>query len=95
MWSQTPQFDLFLKSKDDVGIEMNVHHGIIKSLDFDDARFPIVVQEKLRAILLGQKLHEIRGWTSFLQHHLQTWDSRDKALAARLDEIFPSLISEL
>ena len=62
MWSQTPQFDLLLDSSDDIGIDMNVRHGIIKSLDFKDSGMSIEAQEELRGVLVEQKLQDIRGW---------------------------------
>jgi lipoate-protein ligase A len=31
MWSQTPRFNLMLDPKDDIGLQMEVHHGVIKS----------------------------------------------------------------
>jgi hypothetical protein len=48
MWSQTPQFDLLLDKPDDIGIDMNVHHGIIKSLELKRSRLTKKTQDSLR-----------------------------------------------
>lgn len=89
MWSQTPQFDLQLDSKDDIGIDMNVHHGIIKSLSFKDSRFSMEAQEDLRNALVDQKMQDIRSWASFLQDRLKIWDHTTAAVAERLDVLIP------
>lgn len=89
MWSQTPQFDLSLGSSGDIGIDMNVHHGIIKSLEFTNDRISKDVQEDLHNVLADQKLQDIGAWASFLQGRLKSWDSQVAALATRLDEIIP------
>lgn len=89
MWSQTPQFDLLPDSSDDVGICMNVHHGIIKSLDFRNDSIPRKTQEELRDLLVGQKLQDIGSWKPFLQHRLRRWDDPVAKMAKRLDEILP------
>lgn len=89
MWSQTPQFDVSLDSSDDIGIDMNVHHGIIKSLDFKDSRMSTAVQHDLRSILVQEKLQDIADWESFLQDRLQSWDDQTVQFAQRLEAIMP------
>jgi lipoate-protein ligase A len=89
MWSQTPQFDVLLNTPNDVGITMNVHHGIIKSLELKYSRLSPKVQEQLRAALVEQKLQDISNWTAFLQHRLTHPDDRTAAIAKRLDELVP------
>ena len=89
MWSQTPQFDLSLDPSDDVGIGMNVHHGIIKSLEFKDSRIAVETQDDLRQVLLQQKLQDIGEWEPFLQDRLKTWDEPLAQLAKRLDTVLP------
>ena len=89
MWSQTPQFDLLLDPNHDIGIDMNVHHGTIKSLDFKASHLSTGTQQDLRNALVGQKLQDIRDWTQFLEDRLPTWDERSTAVARRLDELMP------
>lgn len=89
MWSQTPQFDLLLDSDSDVGISMNVHHGIIKSLEFNNDSIPRKTLEELRDVLLGQKLQDIGRWEPFLQRRLRRWDKPVAKMAKRLDEVLP------
>jgi lipoate-protein ligase A len=89
MWSQTPQFDLLLNASDDVGIDMNVHHGIIKSLDFKDSRVSSKMQDEMAAALVGQKLQDIHQWTTFLQDRVGRLDNQTSAIAKRLDRLLP------
>jgi lipoate-protein ligase A len=89
MWSQTPQFDLLLDASDDVGITMNVHHGIIKSLELKHSRLSPKTQEEMRAALTEQKLQDIPDWTAFLQDRLRHQDDRTVKIAKRLDELIP------
>ncbi|CAO2658530.1 Nn.00g062530.m01.CDS01 [Neocucurbitaria sp. VM-36] len=89
MWSQTPQFDLLLDPHDDIGIEMNVHHGIIKSVDFKSSYMSTEAQQDLRNALVDQKLQDIHNWTQFLENRLQTWDERSASVARRLNELMP------
>lgn len=90
MWSQTPQFNLLLEAQNDIGIDMNVHHGVIKSLDFDSSsEIPEALREDLRRVLVGQRLQDIREWNSFLKTRLRTWDGRSSIFADRLERLLP------
>jgi lipoate-protein ligase A len=89
MWSQTPQFDLSLDSVDDIGIDMNVHHGVIKSLTFKDARISKEHQEVLQEALVDHKLQDIRNWTEHLQSCATHWDEDLATFARRLDTVMP------
>lgn len=89
MWSQTPQFDVDLSGTGDVGLHMNVQHGIIKSLDLNNVEFADELREDLQGVLVGQKLQHIRKWTSYLQSRLMVWDQQSEAIAQRLDHILP------
>ncbi|KAH7389630.1 hypothetical protein DE146DRAFT_172310 [Phaeosphaeria sp. MPI-PUGE-AT-0046c] len=89
MWSQTPQFDLLLDTPDDIGISMNVHHGIIKSLDLKRARLSPKMQDTLRKALVEQKLQDIRNWTAFLEVHFGNTDDRISMIGKRLNELLP------
>lgn len=89
MWSQTPQFDLLLDTPDDIGISMNVHHGIVKSLDLKHSRLPPKAQETLRKALVEQKLQDIDDWTAFLEEHLGNTDDRSSMMGKRLNELLP------
>ncbi|KAI8934161.1 hypothetical protein NX059_008914 [Plenodomus lindquistii] len=88
-WSQTPQFDLQLDSKSDVGISMKVHGGIITRLEFENDSIPWRTQEDIRELLVGQKLQDIRRWEPFLRHGLRRWDEPVEKMAKRLEEILP------
>jgi lipoate-protein ligase A len=89
MWSQTPQFDLLLDTSDDIGISMNVHHGIIKSLDFEGSQLSPKIQDEMRTALVEQKLQDIRHWATFLQDRVGSLDDRTSIVANRLDELLP------
>jgi lipoate-protein ligase A len=78
-----------LDASDDVGITMNVHHGIIKSLELKYSRLSPKAQEGLRAVLVEQKLQDISDWTAFLQNRLRYHDDRTSTIAKRLDELIP------
>ena len=89
MWSQTPQFDLLLDVSEDVGISMDVHHGIIKSVELKHSRLPPKEQEELRNILLEQKLQDIRVWSDFMGDRLGGLSERTSTIAKRLDQLLP------
>lgn len=89
MWSQTPAFSLVLDSKNDIGIEIKVHHGVIKSLDFENSALSDKSRSTLRTMLVGLKIQEVRSWTKFLQKRLRSWDEELATVAKRLDELLP------
>jgi lipoate-protein ligase A len=89
MWSQTPQFDLLLNASDDIGIKMNVHHGIIKSLEFEDSRLTSDMCKSIRHALVGQRLQDIRSWSRFLQRRVVSPSRTSRNIANRLDELLP------
>ena len=89
MWSQTPAFRLVLDPINDIGIEMKVHHGVIKSLEFENPNLPDKSRAALRTALVGLKIQDIRNWTSFLEKRVRSWDQRLETVANRLDELLP------
>jgi len=89
MWSQTPQFDLELGALDDIGLSMNVQHGIIKSLELKDSRLSARTQEDMRDALLELKLQHVRNWSDFLQDRLGDLDEPTTRVAKRLDQLLP------
>lgn len=89
MWSQTPQFDLLLDAKEDLGMSMNVQHGSIKSLGFESSQLPAHAQEELRECLVGMKLQDIYSWTSYLHDRLGHLDATIAPIAKRLDLLLP------
>jgi lipoate-protein ligase A len=89
MWSQTPQFDLLLDASDDIGISMNVQHGIIKSLELEESRLPSKAQEEVRKALLEQKLQDVHHWATFLRDRLGSLDEPTSSIAKRLDQLIP------
>jgi lipoate-protein ligase A len=89
MWSQTPAFSLILDAKDDIGVEIKVHHGVIKSMDFGDSGFSDKTRSALRTAIVGLEMHEIRDWTAFLQKRIRSWDNELVTIASRLDQLLP------
>ncbi|KAF1942378.1 hypothetical protein EJ02DRAFT_345734 [Clathrospora elynae] len=89
MWSQTPAFTLVLDSKDDIGIEMKVHHGVIKSLTFTNSNVSDKSRAALCTTLVERKLQDIRKWTPFLQSRIRSWDEGLATVATRLDQLLP------
>lgn len=87
MWSQTPQFTLTLKSAGGVDIDINVHHGVIKSLEAKGGSQ--VALEKIQATLVEQKLQDIGDWNEFLRSRIEPWDDGFTILADRLEELLP------
>ncbi|EUC46926.1 hypothetical protein COCMIDRAFT_91485 [Bipolaris oryzae ATCC 44560] len=89
MWSQTPAFTLTLDPKDEIGIQIKVHHGVIKSLDFSNSSLSHETQSVLDTALIGLELHKIRDWKAFLQEHIHSWDTELTTTAGRLDQLLP------
>ncbi|KAH7094341.1 hypothetical protein FB567DRAFT_585725 [Paraphoma chrysanthemicola] len=89
MWSQTPQFDLELDTRNDIGIKMNVHHGIIKSLEANTKGLETYMRESLRHVLVRKKLQDIREWTTFLESLNVLPSKMSRTIGGRLDELLP------
>ncbi|EDU47075.1 LplA Lipoate-protein ligase A [Pyrenophora tritici-repentis] len=89
MWSQTPAFRLVLNSKNDIGIAVKVHHGVIKSLEFENSEIADMSRMALRTALVGLKIQDIKNWTRFLQKRVRSWDHGLAKVAGRLDELLP------
>ena len=89
MWSQTPQFNLVLEGPAGTEIEMNVHHGIIKTLETKDGSPPGDLLEELQAALVGQKLQDVGDWSQFLQSRIEPWHSYYEVFADRLETLLP------
>lgn len=89
MWSQTPAFSLILDPKDDIGVEIKVHHGVIKSLDFPNSSLSHENRSALDTALVGLELHKIQDWTAFLQKCIHSWDNELATIARRLDQLLP------
>jgi lipoate-protein ligase A len=88
MWAQTPQFNVRIDDANNGDIELNVHHGIIKSFEVD-AGYESEMHEGFRHALVGQKLQDINDWTAFLKSRVQNWDARCSSIAGRFDELMP------
>ncbi|KAH6639787.1 hypothetical protein C7974DRAFT_138898 [Boeremia exigua] len=88
MWAQTPQFDVKLDFVDGPEITMNVHHGVIKSLDVE-AGFSDETHEDIRLALIGTKLQDVSDWTTLLQACVEPFNERCIAVAQRLEELLP------
>lgn len=88
MWAQTPQFSVKVDVLGDADIDMNVHHGVIKTFEVDPQHESEIHQE-LRSALVDQKLQNIGDWTTFLQARVEKWDAQCSAIADRLEELMP------
>ncbi|KAG9186333.1 lipoate---protein ligase [Alternaria panax] len=89
MWSQTPRFSLVLDPKDDVGLQMEVHHGVIKTLEFDNSRLSDHNRTALRAALVGIKLQDVWNSDMILQISNRTQTTQLVTVARRLQELLP------
>ena len=89
MWSQTPQFTLILENLLGSTIEINVHHGIIKTLEAKAGQNSGDVFEELRAALVGQRLQDIGDWGQFLQSRIEPWHNAYEVIADRLETLLP------
>ncbi|KAF2441784.1 hypothetical protein P171DRAFT_488223 [Karstenula rhodostoma CBS 690.94] len=89
MWSQTPQFDLVLEGPARSEIKINVHHGIIKTLETKGDSLPDDMLEELQTALVGQKLQDVGNWTQFLQSRIEPWHADYGVIADRLEILLP------
>jgi lipoate-protein ligase A len=89
MWSQTPAFSLLLDPTHDVGLQMKVHHGIIKSLDLEDSSLSDKAREALRTALVDTKMQDVWNSKTFLQISEQNPDGPLAIAARRLKELLP------
>ena len=89
MWSQTPQFTLAFEGPGSSVLELNVHHGIIQTLEMKDGQVSGDTLDELRAALVGQKLQDIRDWSQFLQSRLEPWHSDYEIIANHLETLLP------
>lgn len=89
MWSQTPAFSLVLDPKDDIGLQMKVHHGVIKSLDLENSSLPDGSRRRLQTALVGMKLQDVWNSKTFLQISDQSQDGQLATAARRLRELLP------
>jgi lipoate-protein ligase A len=65
-------------------IDMNIHHGVIKSVDYSDHVYGADYEAKVRSLLVGRKLQDIGDWHEFLRGHEGT-----DALAENLSRWLP------
>jgi lipoate-protein ligase A len=91
MWSQTPQFTLAFEGSGSSVLELNVHHGVIQTLEPKEGQVPGDMLEEFRAALVGQKLQDINDWSQFLQSRLEPWHSDYEVIASRLETLLPVL----
>jgi lipoate-protein ligase A len=89
MWSQTPRFNLMLDPKDDIGLQMEVHHGVIKSLEFEGSDLPDNARTALRTALVGMKLQHVWNSNMFRQISDQTQNDQLAIAARRLKALLP------
>ncbi|KAH6875118.1 hypothetical protein BKA58DRAFT_311190 [Alternaria rosae] len=89
MWSQTPAFSLVLDPKDDIGLQMKVHHGVIKSLDLENSSLSDDIRARLQTALVGMKLQDVWNSKTVLQISDQSRDGQLATAARRLRELLP------
>ncbi|CAN9206854.1 unnamed protein product [Alternaria alternata] len=89
MWSQTPRFNLMLDPKDDIGLQMEVHHGVIKRLKFEGSDLPDNARTALRTALVGMKLQHVWNSNMFRQISDQTQNDQLAIAARRLKALLP------
>ena len=65
-------------------IEMNVHHGIVKSVDYTDNGSEHGAGDKIRSLLVGRKLQDVGDWYRFLRGH-----QGSERLAKHLARVLP------
>ena len=68
---------------------MNVHHGVIKAVDWNRVPDGDQLVEKVRNALVDQRMQDIGSWTDFLQSRIQPWDDKYDVLAKQLEELLP------
>ncbi|KAL1797166.1 hypothetical protein ACET3X_003772 [Alternaria dauci] len=89
MWSQTPRFNLTLDPKDDIGIQMEVHHGVIKSLEFEGSHLPDDARTALQTALVGMKLQHVWDSNTFRQISDRSRNDQLATAARRLQVLLP------
>ncbi|KAF2704875.1 hypothetical protein K504DRAFT_472169 [Pleomassaria siparia CBS 279.74] len=89
MWSQTPQFTLTLHLSDDIAIDVNVHHGVIKAFDPKNGQSSTTTIDKVRSVVLDQKLQDIHDWHEFLKSHTIPWNQESAIIADLLEKFMP------
>ncbi|KAJ4294566.1 hypothetical protein N0V90_008257 [Kalmusia sp. IMI 367209] len=89
MWSQTPQFNLVVQTSTGSEIEINVHRGIIQTIEAKEAHVLGPVLEELQVALVGQNLQDIGDWSQFLQSRIEPWHNDYAILADRLENFLP------
>lgn len=95
MWSQTPQFDIVLEGPADSEMKINVHHGVVQSLESrgghesSGGHLTSDLVEELRTALVGQKLQDVGDWTILLQSRIEPWYGEYELVAMRLEMLLP------
>jgi lipoate-protein ligase A len=68
---------------------MNVHHGIIKSFEYNSKDCSPELLQHVRSLLVGQRLQDIRDWSGFLRSRIRNENSGISGIAKCLDEFLP------
>ena len=89
MWSQTPQFDIVFEGPSGSEMKINVHHGVVQTLESRGDRVSTDVVEELRAALVGQKLQDVGDWNQFLHSRIDPWHIDYEVIADRLEILLP------
>ncbi|CAN9277867.1 unnamed protein product [Alternaria alternata] len=75
--------------EDDIGLQMEVHHGVIKSLEFEGLDLPDNARTALRTALVGMKLQHVWNSNMFRQISDQTQNDQLAIAARRLKALLP------
>ncbi|KAF2266733.1 hypothetical protein CC78DRAFT_458637 [Lojkania enalia] len=89
IYSQTPQFTFNYHPSDKLGIDMTIHHGVIKTCDLKHNNSAGNTIEDMREALLEQKLQNIQCWYQFLRSRVKSWDSMSATIAESLEGYLP------
>lgn len=68
---------------------MNVHHGIIKSFEYEYKDCSPQLVEQVRSLVVGQKLQDIRNWPAFLKSNIPRDANGVSGIAGYLEEYLP------
>lgn len=75
-----------------LGIQMTVHHGVIKDCGFQVPQYPIDMIEKIQSALLGKKLQEVGKWRAFLQVQVEALNEAQGHKSTLIPDLLEKLL---
>jgi lipoate---protein ligase len=70
-------------------LNMNVHHGIIKSFEYASAGVANSTVEAVQSLLVGRKLQDLHSWHDLLNNKISDEHSGSEDIANCLDKLLP------